>query len=132
MGRAFVAIGAVYGLGAVIAGAAGAHLAVTDPDAWRTATHFLLFHALVLVTMGLVRAVARAQHAVAIVGHPAFALAGALFAAGSLLFSGSIFLGEAGAVGATPLAPYGGGGLMLAWLSLFAAAVWPGRRNMGG
>ncbi len=127
MGRFFLAAGALFGLIAVIALAMGAHLDIPDVDAWQTAARLLMYHAIVLVVLGLVRTITATGPA----RSGAIGVAGGLFILGALLFSGSIFAGQlTGLEALGRAAPVGGSAMMLGWLSLFLAAlIGRGPRN---
>src|SRR5262245_48190005 len=110
MARLFLAISALSGFLAVALGAFGAHglrarLAALPDGAdrlgwWQTAAHYHLAHALAL---GLVALVAERGPSLAL------GLAGSAFVAGTLLFSGSLYvmtLSGVRALGA--ITPFGG------------------------
>jgi uncharacterized membrane protein YgdD (TMEM256/DUF423 family) len=105
---------------ATVAGALGSHL-LTSLDArslasFETAAQFQFFHGLGLIA--LVLAGLRG------IGGRWLWGAAWLIAAGTLLFSGSIYLKTFGAPAQiVGVAPYGGVALMLGWL-VFAASVW--------
>ena len=119
-GRLWVGLGAIIGLLAVFAGAAGTHAlrGTLDPDELRTfetAVRFQMYHALALLATGLIamRWNCRYVH-----------LAGWLFVAGVVLFSGSLYalaMTGVGAFGA--IAPLGGLSLMAAWALLAVGAL---------
>ena len=116
-----VAAGAVLAAVAVAAGAFGAHALreAVEPErlaTWQTAAQYGLAHALAAVLAGLF------AHA----GVPRAALAGGLFVAGSLLFSGSLYalvLFDMPALGA--VTPLGGVAFIAGWLVL-AGGAWTG------
>ena len=105
---------------ATVGGALGSHV-LTQLDArslhsFETAVQFQFFHGLALIA--LVLAGMRG------IGGRWLWLAAWLIAAGTLLFSGSIYAKTFGAPpGIVSVAPYGGVAIMLGWL-LFAASVW--------
>lgn len=107
------AIGAWLGLIGVAAGAFGAHALRTRLDAthlqtFETAVRYQMIHALALLLAGGARGPSRAR-----------GVAVALFATGTLVFSGSLYALALGAprwIGA--LTPLGGLGLMGGWLVL--------------
>ena len=119
--RVWLAAGALLGLLAVVAGAAGTHALrdALDADALRvfeTAARFQMYHALALLAVGLLAIRRRSL---------ALNVAGALFALGTLLFSGSLYalaLSGVGVLGA--VAPVGGVCLMAGWAALALAALW--------
>ncbi len=116
--RGWIALGAVYGFVAVGAAAGAAHLADGRLLAARQVTATALasavqmngWHALALIACG-------------IMGGSAFThAAAACFAAGVVLFSGSVYAGLFGlALG--PLAPVGGSLLLLGWLLFGVSAL---------
>jgi uncharacterized membrane protein YgdD (TMEM256/DUF423 family) len=114
----WMAVAAVYGAVAVIAGAFGAHglRATLSPEqlsAWNTATLYHLLHSVALLALGLYGATTGRS----------VALPAVLFAAGVLLFSGSIYglvLTSQRWLG--PVTPIGGVLMIAAWLSLIALA----------
>ena len=118
--RMWLAAGALFGLLAVVAGAAGTHALrdALDADALRvfeTAARFQMYHALALLAVGLL---AIRRHSLAL------NVAGALFTLGTLLFSGSLYalaLSGVGVLGA--VAPVGGVCLMAGWAALAIAAL---------
>ena len=118
--RIWLAAGALFGLLAVVAGAAGTHALrdALDADALRvfeTAARFQMYHALALLAVGLLAIRRRSL---------ALNVAGALFALGTLLFSGSLYalaLSGVGVLGA--VAPVGGVCLMAGWAALAIAAL---------
>ena len=121
MPRAFVIIGALFGMLAVLLGAFGAHglaahVSAERIEVWATAAHYLGWHATTLLALGLGSARLR-SHRLALA-------AGWCLAAGSLIFSGSLFtlvLSDQAAWGA--VTPIGGVLLALGWAQLAVAAV---------
>ena len=119
-GRLWVGLGAIIGLLAVFAGAAGTHAlrGTLDPDELRTfetAVRFQMFHALALLATGLIAMRWNCRYV---------NLAGWLFVAGVALFSGSLYalaMTGVGAFGA--IAPLGGLSLMAAWALLAVGAL---------
>ena len=111
----WIRIAAISGAIAVVAGAFGAHglkarLEPAQLDAWTTATDYHLLHSIVLLALALF---ARQS------GQSVDLQAG-LFAAGTLLFSGSIYLLVlTGMKWLGPVTPIGGLLLIAGWLSLF-------------
>jgi uncharacterized membrane protein YgdD (TMEM256/DUF423 family) len=114
----WVAIAALLGAAAVIAGAFGAHglaerVEPRQLEAWRTASQYALVHAIALLALGLFAGATGRS-----VRWPA-----ALWLAGALLFSGSIFalvLGGPRWLG--PVTPLGGLCLIAGWLALLSLA----------
>jgi uncharacterized membrane protein YgdD (TMEM256/DUF423 family) len=136
MERAFLVIGAVSGLVAVAAGAFGSHAlrARLPPERLgqlETAVRYQLWHALGLfavVFVGLVRFWHPAASAELVVGEGDMAwpasLAGWLFVAGMVLFSGSLYaLALTGRRRWGMIAPIGGTCFILGWASLVLAAA---------
>lgn len=122
MDRLWITIGAAYGFLAVALGAFGAHalkqrLSVEMLAVWRTGVEYHFYHALALILLGLI---ARQTPS------PMLNASGACFAAGVLLFSGSLYalaLSDIRILGAiTPL----GGLLFLAGWVLLGYAVSKG------
>lgn len=118
--RAWVALGAAFGLLAVVAGAAGTHvlrgsLSAEDADIFQTAVRFQMYHGLALLAVGLLAGRWRSRLLTA---------CGWLFALGIVCFSGSLYgiaLTDLGFF-AVP-APVGGVALMAAWAFLALGAV---------
>jgi len=120
MERTFVALGALSALASVAAGAFGAHalrsrLAPELLAAFETGARYQMFHALGLL-------------AVAWAGErwpgPAAAWAGWLFLAGTVVFSGSLYLlALTGARWLGAVTPLGGAAFLAGWLALAWAAL---------
>ena len=120
----FVSIGALLALLGVAAGAFGAHalrdrLEPAQLQVFETAVRYQLVHALALLFVGArVPAAPRAGAT----------LAGTLFIAGVVLFSGSLYtLVFTGVRAWGAVTPFGGLCFMAGWLAL-AVAHWPARR----
>lgn len=118
--RPWVALGALSAVVAVAMGAAGAHAVAADSQAamWLDkASRYQMYHALGLVAVGLLSA------------RPSALLhgAGAAFAAGTLLFSGSLYAMAFTGVAAGLVTPAGGLAFMLGWLLLALSALRPAR-----
>ncbi len=119
MSRFIIAIAAVFGLLAVIAGAAGTHALRDTLDAgalrtFETAARFQMYHALALLAVGILAM--RWQTRILIVS-------AVLFTLGILLFSGSLYILALTGIGIFgAIAPIGGISLMAAWTSLILAA----------
>ena len=113
-------VGAVNGFLAVAAGAFAAHGLETRVDAralqiFQTGAHYHLTHALALVAVALVPKGAATRM---------LGLAGWLFTAGIVLFSGSLyFLVLAGSNALVLLTPLGGLAFLAGWLTLAYAAL---------
>jgi uncharacterized membrane protein YgdD (TMEM256/DUF423 family) len=116
--RGWIAAAALFGATAMIAAAFGAHGVRADAAAsWQTAAHQQLAHAIVLLVLALHGADGRS-----------LGPAPWLFAAGMLLFSGSIYalvLGAPRWLG--PVTPLGGLCLIAGWASL----LWLARARIG-
>lgn len=118
--RLCLALGAAYGFAAVALGAFGAHalkarLAADLLAIWRTAAEYHLVHALALVLVGVL-ALQRQ--------HLALTVAGAAFALGVLLFSGSLYaLALSGVRALGAVTPFGGVLLLCGWAALLWAAI---------
>jgi uncharacterized membrane protein YgdD (TMEM256/DUF423 family) len=120
MDRVFAALGAVSALLAVAAGAFGAHALRTrlTPEllaAFETGARYQMYHALALLLVAT---------AAARLPAPPIRLAGWLFVAGTLLFSGSLYgyaLTQARWLG--PVTPLGGVCFLAGWAAL-ALGVW--------
>lgn len=106
---------------AVGAGAFGAHglkESVTPErmEVWRTAARYHAYHALALIALELLQAHVK--------GRPGFKLAGILFLAGLVIFSGSLYLlvlTDQGWLGA--ITPIGGVAWIVAWSTLAVALL---------
>lgn len=125
MRRTFFTIGAFFAFIGVAAGAFGAH-ALRDriaPDllaVWQTGARYGLYHAMALLVLSL--AMDRWPGSL-------WAPTGWLLVAGSVLFSGSLFvLTLTGVRWLGAITPIGGACLLLGWLTA-AAAAW---RNVRG
>ncbi|MCS3453430.1 MULTISPECIES: DUF423 domain-containing protein [Bradyrhizobium] len=117
--RLLIGLAAIMGACGVMLAAAAAHL----PDATRlaAASSMLLFHApAVVATIAVAdRAIIHAKLAV---------VAAAGFVIAASLFAGDLVLRQYAGHGLFPMAaPTGGTLLILSWLVLAAAAVWPKR-----
>ncbi|HEU4529018.1 MAG TPA: DUF423 domain-containing protein [Actinomycetota bacterium] len=137
MERTFLLIGAVSGLVGVGLGAFGTHalrsrLAPERLAQFETGVRYQLWHALALfgvVLVGSLRVVSGAEMYGLLVSAGAMdwpaALAGWLFVAGTVLFSGSLYaLALTGVRRWGAVAPLGGTCLLLGWAALvFAAAT---------
>ncbi|MGA0333337.1 MAG: DUF423 domain-containing protein [Kiritimatiellia bacterium] len=118
--KIFLSFASFYGLTAVILGAFGAHALKDRLDAhqlmsWETGVRYQMFHALALILFVLL-------------ADKGYALKPGLIAlsAGTLLFSGSIYLlclgiGPRALLG--PVTPLGGLSLIVGWAWLFVAVI---------
>lgn len=128
MDRGLLFVGALLGLLGVGIGAFGAH-ALQDllvehqrEDVYQTATLYHLVHALAVLAAGIVPTR---------LDRRAVRLAGWLFAAGVVLFSGSLYaLAITNIEGLGMITPFGGVAFLLGWLSLGVGAV-QGPRSSG-
>ncbi|MEW6167969.1 MAG: DUF423 domain-containing protein [Pseudomonadota bacterium] len=118
MAKALLLIGAVYGVLGVAFGAFGAHalrarLAPEQLAVWKTAVEYQMYHALALLLVGLLLRQTSSA---------ALQLAGICFAAGALLFSGSLYaLTLSGVRGLGAITPFGGVLFLAGWgLLLYA------------
>jgi uncharacterized membrane protein YgdD (TMEM256/DUF423 family) len=120
MERTFVALGALSALVSVAAGAFGAHALRSrlSPDllaVFETGARYQMVHALGLLA---------AAWAGARWPGPAAALAGWLFVAGTVIFSGSLYLlALTGARWLGAVTPLGGAAFLAGWLALAWAAL---------
>lgn len=123
--RTWLLIAALNGLLAMAAGAFGAHgleVLAPAPDlaAFRTAAQYHMYHALALLAV--------AWRAGAQPGAWQTAAAGWLFAAGIVLFSGSLYvLGATGSRALVWLTPAGGLSLIAGWAAFAWAAIRTGK-----
>ena len=123
MDRLFITIGALSGFVAVGAGAFGAHalrdrLSAAMLDTFQTGAQYQMYHALALVGVGILLARFSSE------GSPWLSAAGWLFVAGTVLFSGSLYLlalTDTRWLGA--ITPLGGVAFLLGWLAL-AIGIW--------
>jgi uncharacterized membrane protein YgdD (TMEM256/DUF423 family) len=121
------ALGAISALVAVAAGAFGAHAlrGSLEPRllaTFETAARYQLIHGLALLAVAW--ALDRTPHR-------ALGAAGASFALGTLLFSGSLYALALGARGAIAIAtPFGGLAFMTGWLLLAIGLVRGGTRRV--
>lgn len=120
MAKFALIMGAVYGLLAVVLGAFGAHAlgeALTDrmQSVWHTAEQYQFYHALALIALGLFTRIS-----------PADTLTTAaifFFTAGTLIFSGSLYLlAISGVHWLGVITPVGGTVLIIGWALLLVAA----------
>jgi uncharacterized membrane protein YgdD (TMEM256/DUF423 family) len=123
--RLFFALGTASALVAVAAGAFGAHglRARLTPDllaVFETGARYQMYHALGLLA---------AAWAASRWPGPWPVRAGWLFAAGTVLFSGSLYsLAFTGLRWVGAITPFGGGAFLAGWLCLALAALLPGHQ----
>lgn len=115
--RTIIGLAALFGAASVIIGAFGAHLlrhlleGNGMSDVYETAVHYLFFHTLALFMTGLVRRVYPSKK---------IPWAAACFAAGMVLFSGSLLVLSITNMPALGIiTPFGGILLIAGWLLLF-------------
>lgn len=120
-------LGALNGLVAVAAGAYGWHALAGDEGArkmFEIGVQYQMGHALALVAVAWLATRFEGRRRIPV--H----VAGAGFALGTLLFSGTLYsFGLTGLVPVTGAAPVGGGLLMIGWLAVMWIAV---RSGFGG
>ena len=115
-----ISIAAIFGLLAVVAGAAGTHALRDTLDAgalrtFETAARFQMYHSLALLAVGILST--RWQTRV-------LTASAALFTLGTLLFSGSLYILAMSGIGIFgSIAPIGGVSLMAGWAFLIFAAL---------
>ena len=120
----FGTLGAIFGFLGVAAGAFGAHglrgrLAADLLEVFETGARYQLIHALALVGVGLARGRFAARP---------LAIAGASFAIGIVLFSGSLYaLALSGVRLWGAVTPLGGVGFLVGWTALAIALRSPTR-----
>jgi uncharacterized membrane protein YgdD (TMEM256/DUF423 family) len=120
MAKLFILFGGSLGLLGVVFGAFGAHalkerLTAAALSSWETAVSYQMYHALALLFVGL-----WLLHD----GPSSLRYVGMLFAAGVVLFSGSIYalvLGAGSWFG--PITPLGGVTLIAAWATLIYSSL---------
>jgi len=120
--QVFLAIAAVLG-GLSVAGGAFASHALQDQLTERaiavfgTGVRYQMYHALALLVVGMLQNITKPPW-------PWLTAAGWLFIAGTVLFSGSLYLiSLAGIKAVGPVTPIGGVALMLGWACLAIAAL---------
>ena len=120
--KLFILLGALAGAAGVVLGAFGAHAlkARLAPDVlaiWQTAVQYHFWHALALIAIGILIALA-------LPGSALLRWAGWLMVAGILLFSGSLYaLALSGVRSLGAVTPFGGVAWITEWV-LLAVAVW--------
>jgi uncharacterized membrane protein YgdD (TMEM256/DUF423 family) len=119
--KTFISAGAALGFICVLLGAMGAHalknvLSVEELASFQTGVRYLMYHAIILVVLGLF-------------GKEKFKLPAQLFLIGSVLFSFSIFIilllkhVNFPYTWLGPVTPIGGTVLLVGWLILFARSI---------
>ena len=123
--RLWIAFGALSGMISVAMGAFGAHALAEklDPrslEVFKTGAHYQMTHSLAIVAFGLWASIVSAKSPEG--ASPS--LPGWLFAAGILLFSGSLYaLTLSGVRALGIITPFGGLSFMAGWLA-FAWLAW--------
>jgi len=123
MDRVFITLGALSGFLAVAAGAFGAHalrdrLSADLLAVFQTGVTYQMYHALALLGVGILLARFSTD------GSVWLSAAGWLFVAGSVLFSGSLYLlALSGTTWLGAITPLGGVAFLLGWLAL-AIGIW--------
>jgi uncharacterized membrane protein YgdD (TMEM256/DUF423 family) len=123
MDRLFITVGALSAFVAVAAGAFGAHalrerLTGSSLDIFQTGAQYQMYHALATLAVGALLA------RFSIDGSTWLTAAGWLFVAGTILFSGSLYLlalTDVRWLGA--ITPLGGLAFLIGWLAL-AVGIW--------
>jgi uncharacterized membrane protein YgdD (TMEM256/DUF423 family) len=132
-GQLWLFVGAAFGGSGVMLGAFGAHalrtrLTPAALETWQTAVSYHLIHAIALVALGVWLRAGVAGAEMPGPGDPGrlTSLAGALFAAGIVLFSGSLYvLALGGPRWLGPVTPLGGLAFIAGWVVLALAALRP-------
>jgi uncharacterized membrane protein YgdD (TMEM256/DUF423 family) len=123
MDRLFLVIGALSGFVAVALGAFGAHalrdrLSPEMLDVFKTGVNYQMYHALALLGVGILLA------RLSIDGSPWLTSAGWLFVAGTVLFSGSLYLlSLTGTTWLGAITPLGGVAFLIGWLALVVGVL---------
>ena len=110
----FARLGGIFALLAVALGAFGAHLLRDQLGAalsqtFETGVRYQMFHALALILVGVIDARG---------GNKALGVAGVLFAAGIVLFSGSLYaMALTGTRGFGAITPLGGAAFLVGWVA---------------
>jgi len=126
MVRFYIVSGTLLALLSVVLGAFGAHalrdkLPANLMHSFATATNYQFMHALALIIIGIL--------VYQFPAHKLFAYSGGTLLAGTLLFSGSIYLlvftaaRQFGPVNLALVTPLGGSLLIIGWAMLLAASV---------
>jgi uncharacterized membrane protein YgdD (TMEM256/DUF423 family) len=122
--RLFLALAGLNGFLGVMLGAFGAHglrsALASAPDGvrrmevWETGAHYQLAHAVALAVVAAIATRFQSQ---------ALPIAGYLFQAGIVLFSGSLYIiGYSGIRGFGAVTPFGGLCFLAGWISIIVAA----------
>jgi uncharacterized membrane protein YgdD (TMEM256/DUF423 family) len=124
-GRTWIALGSLLGGLGVVAGAFGAHglegrLSTEQLETFEVAVRYQMYHSLALVLVGILSQ--RASWGLR--------LAGAMFAAGILIFSGCLYAWVFTDVKTFALiVPLGGVAFIVGWFAMAASAFSAGRGN---
>jgi uncharacterized membrane protein YgdD (TMEM256/DUF423 family) len=132
-GQLWLFMGATFGGTGVMLGAFGAHaltarLTPAALDTWQTAVSYHLIHALALVALGIWLRIGLSEAGIPGPAEPGrlATLACVLFAAGIVLFSGSLYaLALGGPRWLGPVTPLGGLAFIAGWVVLALAALRP-------
>ncbi|MFQ5449205.1 MAG: DUF423 domain-containing protein [Nitrospinaceae bacterium] len=122
-GRLWVILGAAFSGLSIVLGAFGAHslktlLTAQKMAVFHTATHYMGYHGLALILLGLL------SLQLGETGARALKKAGMFFTAGILLFCGSLYiLTFDGPRFFGPVTPFGGLSFMIGWFTLALAAA---------
>ncbi|HET9041835.1 MAG TPA: DUF423 domain-containing protein [Burkholderiales bacterium] len=120
--KLFILLGALAGAAGVVLGAFGAHalkarLSADMLAVWHTAVQYHFWHALALIAIGILIALA-------LPGSALLRWAGWLMVAGLVLFSGSLYvLALSGARWLGAVTPFGGAAWIGAWVLLAVAVL---------
>lgn len=125
MTRLLATTGALFGLFAVVLGAFGAHAleAHVNPEraeVWTTAADYLGWHGAVLLALAALLALAKPPSS----ARRLISIAAWLLIAGTLVFSGSLFILVLSAIGAFGAVTPIGGLLLVAGWAVMALAAW--------
>lgn len=118
--RLWLLLAGGFGFAAVALGAFGAHslkdiLNATDRELWETATRYLMFHVMGLAVVGLMSERGGGKGTV---------IAGVAFAAGNLLFPGSLYLlAVTGERWLGAITPVGGLAYLTGWAAMTGSAM---------
>ncbi|MEO7387422.1 MAG: DUF423 domain-containing protein [Gammaproteobacteria bacterium] len=124
--RVLIIIGSLSLLAATQLSALGFHalnevLTPAQREAWHWAAELQFYHSLGLILLALLYPRLGNSRLVAV--------AGGIMVLGLLLFSGTLYVSSLGLAPVGPLAPFGGGSFMIAWL-LVAIAAFRHRDSM--
>lgn len=117
--RILAALGAFYGLLAVMMAALGSHVlpvdSVESQKLWGTALQIHMFHAVAMLSIAALAQIRQSD---------LISSSGLLMALGVLVFSGSLYMRAAGVhTFPGPITPLGGGTIMLSWAMLMLILI---------